>query len=280
MYHSVEQIEAIFAKINPGYWLIREKDKNGTPKCDSTHGTFADCLSMLPHGIYNVSMRANVKATKDAPNYTFQYGDAVQGIGSTPKTDTAMMGGNWGANSPYMMMMMMMQQNQKQHSDLMMQMQNQQLAATKAIHDKDMQFYKLQMDVKNSKSTGDKIMGVLVNPNLPQVIASLGSAFNGQTAQVGRLSNTGTVPAPAATAATPEGENTEGSPENTFDPDTLDMQQRAMYDKGLKIKALLQMVEARFPDSDPMEALENGVNAIVSMDDDTLNEVMMKSILN
>ena len=158
-------------------------------------------------------------------------------------------------------------------------MQSQATAALKTQHDKDMQFYKLQMDVKNSKSTGDKIMGVLVNPNLPQVIASLGNALNGQPTAVGRLGTEGSVPAPrlreTAQVAQPS-ETTETAP--AFDPDTLTPQQREMYDKGLKINALLAKVQERFPDSDPLESLENGVNMIVKMDDDTLNQIAFQSL--
>jgi hypothetical protein len=289
MYHSVKQIEVIFTKIAPTYWVLREKDKNGTPKYNSSHGTFADCLATLPHGIYNISMRSNANATKDAPNYTFQYGDAVQGIGNAnAKTDAAMgmpLGANWGNNSMLGMMMMMMQQNQKQHQDLMLQMHQQQIVATETNAKKDMQFFKLQMDVKNGRSTGDKIMGVLTHPNLPLIIEKAGAALNGQpTAAVGRLSTTQTVPAPRTTNEAPKTaenvENTEGSPQSAFDPDTLTEEQRTMYGKGLKINELLKRIEARFPESDPLEALENGVNMIVTMEDADIDEIAMRSLLN
>lgn len=282
MYHSVEQIEAYFGKIKPKYWIIREKDKNGTPKFTSEHGTFEECLTLLPAGIYNISMRSNANATKDAPNYTFQYGEAVQGIGNTVAKEGFGTGQNWGANSMMGMVMMMMQENNKQHQALLMQLQNQQVTAIQAQHAKDMELFKLQMKMKNDTPTIDKIMGVVTNPNAHKLLEVYMNGGQSATAALGRLTTEGSVPVPpppVRATAKDEDETTEVEAQS-FDPDTLTPEQRAMYDKGIRINNMVQRVQEKYPDGDPIARMEMTMETILAMDKAKLMEIMMHSPQN
>jgi altronate dehydratase len=288
MYHSVEHIENIFAKIQPKYWVIREKDVRGTVKFNSEHGSFEDVLALLPHGIYNISMRANVNATKDAPNYTFQYGDAVTGIGNVATKQDAFgmpnSGQNWGGTSMMGMMFMMMQESKKQSDALMMQMNQNQVAAMQAQHAKDMELFKMQIKMKDKTSNLDKIAGILVNPNAHKLLQTAMSGGQVQTSAVGRLMAEGTVPvSPKPQAANEAAQTTEGEyPKNTentegseFDPDTLSIEQRAMYDKGLRIQMVLNKIQAKYPDKDPLVQMEQGIDTILAVDDATMFQIMM-----
>jgi hypothetical protein len=79
-------------------------------------------------------------------------------------------------------------------------------------------------------------------------------------------------PQTATTATTAEADNGQ---QPVFDLDTLTPEQRALYERGKRINAMMVAIQAKYPEGDPLDKMEAVMDVVLPMDKAQLVALMM-----